>query len=45
MTVHAIDQTGVICTWFDKNNQKTATFPEATLEPYDENSTGGFGVS
>ena len=45
MTVHAIDQSGVVCTWFDKNNHKTATFPETTLELYDENDTGGFGMA
>ena len=34
MTVHAINQGGVVCTWFDKTNHKTATFPETTLELY-----------
>jgi uncharacterized protein YodC (DUF2158 family) len=41
MTVESIDQTGVLCTWLDgKNNHKRATFPEATLGPY-EDDTGG----
>jgi uncharacterized protein YodC (DUF2158 family) len=45
MTVIAINQAGVVCTWFDKNNHKTATFPETTLELYDENNAGGFGMA
>ena len=43
MTVHAIDQAGVVCTWFDdKHNHKTATFPERTLELYMEPTPGDF---
>jgi uncharacterized protein YodC (DUF2158 family) len=42
MTVLAISQGGVVCTWFDKSNHKTATFPEATLEPYVEPTPGDF---
>jgi uncharacterized protein YodC (DUF2158 family) len=45
MTVTAIDHSGVVCTWFDKNNHKTATFPASTLELYDENGAGGFGIA
>jgi uncharacterized protein YodC (DUF2158 family) len=41
MTVLAVEKAGVVCTWFDKNNHKTATFPESTLEIYDENSRFG----
>jgi uncharacterized protein YodC (DUF2158 family) len=44
MTVHAMNQAGVVCTWFDaKHNHNTATFPEATLEIYDERD--GFGIA
>ena len=42
MTVHAVSPQGVVCTWFDKNNHKTATFPEATLEAYEDPVPGDF---
>ena len=41
MTVVAIDKSGVVCTWFDKNNHKTTTFPETTLELYEEGDISG----
>jgi uncharacterized protein YodC (DUF2158 family) len=40
MTVHAINDAGVVCTWFDKSNHKTATFPLSTLEPYTSHGIG-----
>jgi uncharacterized protein YodC (DUF2158 family) len=41
MTVESVDQSGVICVWFDaKHNRKQERFPEATLKPYDEDDGG-----
>jgi uncharacterized protein YodC (DUF2158 family) len=46
MTIQSVDHTGITCTWFDdKHNLKTAEFLASMLEPYDEESPGGWGVS
>ncbi len=42
MTVESVDQSGVICTWFDeKKTRKQDRFPEATLDKYEEEEGGG----
>jgi uncharacterized protein YodC (DUF2158 family) len=41
MTVQSVDQSGVTCTWFDKNNLKTMKFPAVTLELYVEPNLDG----
>ncbi len=42
MTVLAINQGGVVCTWFNNNDNKAATFPESALEKYEEGDASGF---
>jgi len=37
MTVQEVKPAGVVCTWFDeKHNLKTAAFPEAMLDSYQD---------